>query len=350
MAAVPDPYLSVVIAARHDAYAGGMLRRLQVCIDSLLYQVEAAQLPAELILVDWNPPPGQELKAALRWSGPPRSCTIRLITVPPAVHARQRFADRLPILIHRARNVGVRRARGTFILPTSADILLSDELVATFTQQQLERSALYRIVRHDVPEAVLALASHGERLRYCAEHVIAVQRYERSYQIPGAPRLFTNAAGDFTLMSRDMYLRLRGIPEEREFHSMHLDSVFCYQAYAAGAEEHIFQDPCRIYHIDHGVASWKRRPGLLERLAARLPVAPKTAKRLVKRIRKISPPRSGIERRGVPYLSKSTPAAKAHYEGFIRQILEARGTFLYNPPEWGLGDVVLDEEVIGTPS
>ena len=346
MTASADPYLSLIIAARNDSYAGGMLRRLQVCIDSVVHQLEAAALRSELILVDWNPAPDRSLGAALNWPAAARSCTIRLITVSPAVHAKQRFGDRLPIIIHLARNVGVRRARGVFVLPTSADILFSDELVATFAMRQLDPAAVYRIVRHDVPEAVLALDLHDDRIRYCHEHVMEVQGDQRSYRIPGAPPLFTNAAGDFTLMSRDMYMRLRGIPEEHEFHSMHLDSVFCYQAHAAGATQQVFMDPCRMYHVDHGVPSWRRRPGLLERLAARLPLKPKTSKKLVKHIRKISPPRSPIDRLGVPYLTKSTPAGKAHYEGLIRRILEARGEFFYNPADWGLGNEVLDEEVI----
>ena len=346
MTAPADPYLSLVIAARNDNYAGGMLRRLQVCIDSFVHQLEAAALPSELILVDWNPPPDRPLTAALNWPTATRSCTIRLITVPPALHAKQRFGDRLPILIHRARNVGVRRARGVFILPTSADILLSDELVATFAMRQLERAAIYRIVRHDVPEAALTLDSHDARVRYCREHVREVHGNERSYRIPGAPPLFTNAAGDFTLMSRDMYMRLRGIPEEHEFHSVHTDSVFCYQAHAAGATQRIFAEPCRMYHVDHGVPSWRRRAGLLERLAARLPLKPKTSKRLAKKIRKLVPRRSPIDRLGIPYLTKATPAGKAHYEGLIRRILKAQGDFFWNASDWGLGNEALDEEVI----
>ena len=59
-----DPYLSFVIAARNDNYAGGMLRRLQVCIDTFLHQAETFELPSELILVDWNSPPNAGLGEA----------------------------------------------------------------------------------------------------------------------------------------------------------------------------------------------------------------------------------------------------------------------------------------------
>src|SRR5262245_60768669 len=216
MNASERPYLSVVIASRNDGYAGGMLRRLQVCVSAFLAQAERFEIPSELVLVDWNPPPGRDLWGALSWPSRLRRCRVRVITVPHGVHERLPFADRLPMLIHRARNVGIRRARGEFILPTSADILLSDELAAWIGERTLDPRGMYRIARHDVPEHTLEYESHEERLQYCRDHVLQVHAREPSYVIDGLPRLFTNGAGDFTLLSREMYFTLHGIPEERE--------------------------------------------------------------------------------------------------------------------------------------
>lgn len=66
--------------------------------------------------------------------------------------------------------------------------------------------------------------------------------------------LHTNACGDFTLLSRDRWLDLRGYPEFDLF-SMNLDSVFCYAAHHGGAPEQILSEPMRIYHIEHGTGS-----------------------------------------------------------------------------------------------
>ena len=342
----PEPYLSLVIASRNDDYAGGMLRRLQVCIDSFLTQVERAQLPAELFLVDWNPPPGRALEDALTWPGALQHCSIRVVSVPAHCHRALPFGDRLPMLIARARNVGIRRARGAFVLPTSPDILLSDELVEVINRRELDPAAMYRIARHDVPEYTLTITGHDARLRYCREHVLQVHDRDKSFNVPGLPRLFTNGAGDFTLLSRDRYVALRGVPEEREFHSMHFDSVFCFMGHAAGAREVVFEEPCRIYHVDHGVPSWVARPSLLERAVRRLPLRPKRSKRLVKWAHRVAPPRSGIHRRGVPYLDLSTPDGKAHYQRLINEICAARGSFVHNDANWGLGDQALDERII----
>src|SRR5215470_3789088 len=88
-----DPYLSFIIAARNDDYAGGMLRRLQVCIETFLRQAEACELPSELILVDWNSPPDTGLADAVRWPVSNGWCSVRVVAVPPEVHAAQRFGD-----------------------------------------------------------------------------------------------------------------------------------------------------------------------------------------------------------------------------------------------------------------
>lgn len=342
-----DPYLSFIVAARNDDYAGGMLRRLQVCLDTFVYQAESTVLPSEVILVDWNSPAARPLSGALRWPAGRRWCSIRVITVPRQIHAKQRFGDRLPILIHRARNVGIRRAKGRFILPTSADILCSDELIAEIAANKLDDDAMYRIARHDVPVDALDFRAHDARIEFCRNHVQTIHERRGSYQIPGAPLLFTNGAGDFTLLSKDLYVRLNGIPEERQYHSMHLDSVFCYMAYAACGNEIVLREPCRIYHVDHGTPSWKVEPRFIERLATRLPLGVSRSKKLLKKLRARWPPRSKMDRRRMPYMNLATPAGRAEFESLVRLVLERRGAFTYNDGDWGLGNEALDELVIG---
>jgi hypothetical protein len=344
----PDiPYLSVVIASRNDGYASGMLRRIQVCVDSFVEQLERFDFPSELILVDWNPPEGRGLWNALRWPKFVRQCTIRLITVPPKLHARLPFADRLPILIHRARNVGIRRARGEFVLPTSPDILLSDELAEWFGTRQMDPARMYRVPRYDVPEKAIEYDSHEQRLIYCRDHVHRIHDRGESFRMQGLPELFTNASGDFTLLSRDMYLRLHGIPEEREFHSMHFDSVFCFMANAAGATEVELTAPLRMYHVDHGAPSWRPRASWLERAVTQVMPKGLSLERLIGVTRRIAPPQSTMDRLGVPHLDCSTMAGAAQYEALIRRLLKKPNAYRYNDASWGLGRYSLEERVLG---
>ena len=69
---MPAPYLSVVATARNDDHGGNLLGRMQTFVNALLAQCREHQLAAELILVDWNPPPDRPpLHEALRWPAEP---------------------------------------------------------------------------------------------------------------------------------------------------------------------------------------------------------------------------------------------------------------------------------------
>jgi hypothetical protein len=340
-----NPYLSIVLASRNDDYAGGMLRRLQVFISSLLEQADRHKLASELILVDWNPPPHRALlKEAILWPKHTNFCTVRAIEVPPSVHQRFKFSDKLPILIHRARNVGVRRARGEFILPTSSDILFSDVLMQFFAAKLLKIDRMYRIARYDVCEDVLKLPSLNDRLAYCERNIVSILGQEFSYVVKGLnghPVLYTNASGDFILLSREFYFKLHGIPEETKFHSAHFDSVLCYMAYFAGAQEEVLQDPMRIYHIDHETSSWKPRPSWLENLCWRFCFPRRLAPQLASLVRRIAPPKSRIEAMGIPVIELTT-----EYESLIRDMMNGVRPVAYNDDTWGLPQDNLPESVI----
>ena len=71
---------------------------------------------------------------------------------------------------------------------------------------------------------------------------------------PRLDYLHTNGCGDFTLMHRDRWFRLRGYPEW-EAYSMGIDGFLCYAAHADGATESVLREPKRIYHIEHAVGS-----------------------------------------------------------------------------------------------
>lgn len=76
-------------------------------------------------------------------------------------------------------------------------------------------------------------------------------------------RLYTNACGDFTLMSRMDWMRTGGYAE-LEMYSLHIDSLLLYSAYYAGIREEYLSAP--IYHMDHTLG-WTRRDTLLRELS-----------------------------------------------------------------------------------
>jgi hypothetical protein len=113
--------------------------------------------------VEWNPLPSGPSSAALlaeyaaaaaRQSPHPPVTRVRVVTVPPVVHNALRALWRAtppktfpPVLEYLGKNVGVRRARGKFVLTTNPDDVLSASLVASFAKMNLLAVNFYRAAR-----------------------------------------------------------------------------------------------------------------------------------------------------------------------------------------------------------
>ena len=175
------PYLSLVATSRNDDHGGRLLHRMQIFVDGFIEQCQRHRLDAELILVEWNPPPDRpRLTAALRWPSEPGPCRVRIIEVPPEVHRRFQFFDCLPLFQMIAKNVGIRRARGQFVLATNVDILFSDELMRFLGSRRLDGGRMYRIDRHDVMSDVPLEASLDEQLAFCRSHLLRIHTRDGS--------------------------------------------------------------------------------------------------------------------------------------------------------------------------
>ncbi len=118
-----DVDLSVVAVGRNDDYADGFLDRFRCFLYQLCEQLGVFPRTLEIVVVDWNPPPGKpRLSEQLEFLEPPENLTIRFIEVPGAVHAALENSDRIPLFEYLAKNVGIRRALGRFVLATNPEI------------------------------------------------------------------------------------------------------------------------------------------------------------------------------------------------------------------------------------
>jgi hypothetical protein len=182
--AYSDPYLSIVLTSRNDDHGQSLLRRMQTFVNALIGQCKRHGLQAELIIVEWNPPSERpRFIEALRWPEITDPCRVRIIEVPPELHRRLRHSENLPLFQMIAKNVGIRRARGRFVLATNIDILLSDELVRALARGELRRGRMYRIDRHDVMTDVPVFADVDEQLRYCQTHLLRLNCREGTFEL-----------------------------------------------------------------------------------------------------------------------------------------------------------------------
>jgi len=177
------PYLSVVATARNDDHGGNLLYRMQIFVDAWIGQARRHGLSSELILVEWNPPRDRKsLAEVLRWPEDMGPCEVRIVEVPPELHTRYRHSAALPLYQMIAKNVGIRRARGKFVLATNIDIIFSDELMQFLASGRLEKGRMYRIDRTDVMSDVPEGGSIEEQLDFCRKHLIRLCAREGTYK------------------------------------------------------------------------------------------------------------------------------------------------------------------------
>jgi len=292
------PYLSVVATSRNDDHGGDPLIRTQIFITTLARQCDKFKLTAELIIVDWNPVPNRPgLASVLNLPKETQYLSARVITVPTELHGRIKYSDKLPLFQMIAKNVGIRRAKGKFVLATNIDIVFSDELIHFIGKQNLDPMKQYRVDRYDIQSGLSKDLTLEETLEYAWNNPIrANRRYQPEelvkqlygnqiftrYCKPDLPIiqsnndvkliedcgmwqiqperhvemsfLHTNACGDFTLLSRQGWDAIRGYPEFAAY-SFNIDSIGMISAHYAGYTEVALLPPCVCFHIEHSAGS-----------------------------------------------------------------------------------------------
>jgi hypothetical protein len=252
------------------------VERTQRHIDCLYEQANVYESPVEYILVEWNPPTDKPpITDAVEFHNETPYWKPRIITVPAELHNKYRYSGKLPIYQMIAKNVGIRRARGDFILATNIDILMSDEMFLFATGPLLNKGTSYRVDRIDAGPNV----PDGKRaamLEYCRDNILRRngratttdyttnklhQFCHRGYHaskhyaarwLMKVPKVHTMACGDFTLLHRSDWFGLRGYPEIEIF-SIHIDSLLLLQAHYSGIRESVVPFP--VYHIEHQIGT-----------------------------------------------------------------------------------------------
>lgn len=191
--------LSVVMATRNDDRIGSFERSIES-----FKKLE----DAELIVVEWKPPLDRPRL---------RCYNTRIITVP----GEGRFEE------YKAKNVGIRRAKGDFILATNPDIVLSLAMIRWLNERPLRADCIYRANRYDLDCKGIVETIHRNTL--C----------DRTYH--------TNAAGDFILMSRSKWFYHDGFLESDTIEMV--DAYLVMRAIDEGMKQVILEEP--IYHLPH---------------------------------------------------------------------------------------------------
>lgn len=335
-----SPYLSVIIVSRNDDHGSRMFERTRICCGSLLHQLESFGIPSEFLLVEWLPPEGRpRLKDIFAWPDNLKNVQLRILTVSSRQLRNYEYTEDFPIRDLTPWNVGIRRARGEFILSTVADTLISDELIRHIAERKLDPGAIYRIDRCDVDRKVLDVRTHDERLAFCEKNIVDMQTLNplKFLLKPGHPVVHDKAPGDFILMSKESWNQIRGFPQGIIPGG---DNVVLYMACLAGIRHQVLAKPFRLYHIDHD-SFWKSpRETAVRRRLARIGVPFWLIDIAAKFTARIAPGRSDLDRKGVK-LSGSEA------NRIIKEMVRGRMHYMYNDEQWGLGDMAIEEHAAG---
>ena len=323
-----------------------MLLRQQTSLDILIEQLEKYELESEIIVVEWNPPDHRpRLKDAFHFHDTARMVTVRIITVDGRYHRGYRYADIRPIHCHVAANVGIRRARATFVLPRAADTFYSEPLVKFLASRLLSANHVYRCDRYDFSAEVLREPGSQTEifLQACDQNV--VERHGLDANCPGVPPLRWGTVGDFLLMSSERWWAIRGFWQTHDVIGWDCDTLALNAAHGTGASQVVLPQDCRVFKPAHRLTS---------NLRVRSNHTPLTSA-LSRLARALIPPRIRCSIRyalNVPKRTIEFVDAEV-FDSFERIVLpHARkwakgiGPFYLNDENWGLGEVEFPETVV----
>lgn len=277
----PDfaPYISIVTTSRNDNFGGRLLERMQNFIDSVLGFSKKHGLSIELVFVEWNPPANTpRLKEVLNFERAGNTARVKIIEVPSEIHKKHPNFDKTPFFEYHGKNVGIKRARGEYVLATNNDLIFDEELIKTFAKQKLEKGVFYRIDRCDIGidhpispdlplEERLVMARRWWFRRssikgaiYRLRNISISKRFwyllsRIKYYTVGAIKptigrkfsLHRAATGDFFMMSKNDWMKLQAFPETPYIGKA--DGYMLAIAASSGLKQVVFRE--RVYHQEH---------------------------------------------------------------------------------------------------
>jgi hypothetical protein len=238
------PFLSIVLTGRNDEYGVDFRTRFLRTLAFNTRELADRGVAFEVVFVEWAPDPERPLLVDLVLDTIPAlgdNRSFRGIVVDPAYQDALSLNPQLEFLEFLAKNVGIRRATGEYVLTTNCDVFLSRAVVDVLQQGRLEPRVLYRAVRHDVKIAVDSSVVGWEML----EDPRNLEHPPRTL----APPFMGGGTGDFLLLDRASLHALRGFNEVYRVARIGIDHNFLVKVLSDGLTIRDIGGP--VYHLNH---------------------------------------------------------------------------------------------------
>ncbi len=271
--------MTIVMVTRVDQYGGEeSFERMQNVFDFLDFNLRSVvKVALELIIVEYNAIPGAARLSDVV-SFPEFVHSLRVIQVPSKIHkafcAKHQVSEAsvVPVLEFVAKNIGIRRARGKFVLPMAMDTILSSDwwkFVANDGLSKLDETKLYRMFRADLgqrlpkgmnlrlvekelPNWVYKIwgTTHGDEFHIfegdLKKALDAKFMSKAADQFRKGLAPLQEACGDFQLMHRELWFKLRGYMEATTYG--HYDTILGFVADFEGVTGEVFEYPLVLFH------------------------------------------------------------------------------------------------------
>lgn len=247
--------ISAVIVSRNDNYGGHLNERATYAINSAIDSFD------EVIYVDWNSENGSllyDIKKELQLKG-----NLKHIVIPPLAASQltnfdpqaQKCCEVL------ARNIGIRRATGDYIVSTNIDIIQPKrEDILKLIEQKGKKDFFTTVSRRALEWDEIKEFQGGDynfaNWSALRDHVYinSVPRNELEKTTPGDQYSIINCCGDFQLAPKEVWHAIRGFEEEL-IYPLFADTNVQKKAKDKGFTlTGEFTPP--LFHINHGSKGW----------------------------------------------------------------------------------------------
>lgn len=237
-----EPFVTIVVTGRNDGYGGDFNARFARALRFNHEQLTAAGVAHDVVLVEWAPPPDRPLLIDTIRELYPAAVGDWLTTwlVDVRYHAAFALNPRLAYMEYVAKNAGIRRASGRFVLATNTDIYFGRGVIDALARGALDEGVVYRATRTDVKLGADESRVDWTLLEDARNHVT-----HKTIR----PPLYAGGTGDFLLLDRESFHALKGFNEIYRLVRVGVDVNFLVKAYGCGYR--IADIGAPVYHTNH---------------------------------------------------------------------------------------------------
>jgi len=246
--------VSAIIVSRNDNYGGNLNERATYAINSAIDSFD------EVFYIDWNSENGSmlyEIEDNLQLKG-----NLKHIVIPPSAASQltnfDSHAQKCCEVL--ARNIGIRRATGDYIVSTNIDIIQPKREDIVKLIEEKGEDSFTTVSRREVEWDYIKKFQGGDfnfsnwsAFRDDA-YKTSVPRNKLESTTPGDEYSIINCCGDFQLASKKVWNSIKGF-EESLIYPLFTDSNVQKKAKVLGYTLTGQYHP-PLFHINHGSAGW----------------------------------------------------------------------------------------------